>query len=182
LLFQSKKVIKATFQDGTLNDLRDGKELKLKLKPMNEYQTLSGKIEFYSTEAEELGFNPLPEQFPTENEEGWFVLLNSSIPKYTHSQFIDVYGPIPQIVWINPKGAKRLNIKNNDKIILFNDLGKVTVNAIVTNNTIPGVLWAPRPLTGIKGQPLNVLADGTPQDIGSGPRFNSIKVKVKLAE
>ncbi|MHA1591964.1 MAG: molybdopterin dinucleotide binding domain-containing protein [Candidatus Heimdallarchaeaceae archaeon] len=75
-----------------------------------------------------------------------------------------------------------LSIKNNDKIILLNDLGEVIIKAIVTNNTLPGVLWAPRPLTGIKGQPLNVLADGTPQVIGSGPRFNSIKVKVKLAE
>ena len=176
------KTLAATFQDGTLDDLREGKELKLKLKPMNEYQTQSGKIEFYSSEAEKLGFNPLPEQLTTENEEGWFVLLNSSIPKYTHSQFIDVYGPIPQIVWINPKDAKRLDIKNNDMIKLFNDLGEVIINAIVTNNTLPGVLWAPRPLTGIEGQPLNVLADGTPQVIGSGPRFNSIKVKVKLAE
>ena len=103
---------------------------------MNEYQTPSGKIEFYSSEAKELDFNPLPEQLPTENEEGWFILLNSSIAKYTHSQFIDVYGPIPQIVWINTKDAKRLDIENNDKIKLFNDLGEVTINAIVTNNTI----------------------------------------------
>lgn len=89
---------------------------------------------------------------------------------------------IPQIVWINPVDAKRLDIKNNDEITLFNDLGEVTINAIVTNNTIPGVLWTPRPLTGMKGQPLNILTDGAPQVIGSGPRFNSTKVKVKCAD
>lgn len=174
-----RKSLKDSFQNGSLDDLFEGKELKLKLRPVNEYQSPSGKIEFYSSKAEGLGFNPLPEQLPCELEEGMFVLLNSSIPKYTHSQFRDVYGPIPQHVWINLRDAAGLSIKHNDRITIYNDLGKVMLHAIVTNDVPQGVLWAPRPLTGLEDNPLNSLAEGNPQSIGGGPRFNSIKVKIK---
>jgi hypothetical protein len=34
-------------------------------------------------------------------------------------------------------------------------------------------------LTGLNGNPLNILAPGTSQNIGGGPVFNSIKVKIK---
>jgi anaerobic selenocysteine-containing dehydrogenase len=174
-----RKSLKNSFQNGTLDDLLEGKELKLRLKPMNEYQTQSGKIEFYASKAEKLGFNPLPEQLPCEPEEGMFVLLNSSISKYTHSQFRDVYGPIPQHVWLNSKDAASLNIKNNDRIKIYNDLGGVVIHTVVTNDTPQGVLWAPRPLTGLEDNPLNILADSKPQVIGGGPRFNSIKVRIE---
>lgn len=171
-----------SFQNGTLNELLEGKMLKLRLKPMKEYQTPSSKIEFYSSEAERLGFNPLPEQLPCELDEGSFVLLNSSIPKYTHSQFRDVYGPIPKHVWLNHKDAESLNIENNGKLKLYNDLGEVTLHAVVTDEVPQGVLWAPRPLTGLKHNPLNALAEGKPQVIGGGPRFNSIQVRVKRTD
>jgi anaerobic selenocysteine-containing dehydrogenase len=85
------------------------------------------------------------------------TLLNSSLPSWTHSQFRDVYGPIPEVVWVNPVDAESLGIENGDDVILFNELGAVTVEAIVTEKISRGVLWSPRPLTGKDSVPLNTL-------------------------
>ena len=99
-------------------------------------------------------------------DDEWYLLLNSSIPHYTHSQFTDVYGPIPQIVWINEENAQRLNIQDGNEVVLYNELGEVHVKAVVNKKVGQGVLWAPRPLIGLKGIPLNILAPSTPQLLG----------------
>jgi anaerobic selenocysteine-containing dehydrogenase len=178
-----RKSLMSAFENGTADDLFSGKVMKLKLKPMNEYQTTSGKVELYSSRAVEMDLNPLPEQLPIEQSEGrWFILLNSSLPNYTHSQFTDVYGPIPQIVWINPKDSKSLEIEEGEEVEVYNDLGKITLRATVTDKVSLGVLWAPRPVTGIDGNPMNSLASSTPQTIGKGPMFNTTKVKLRLAK
>jgi len=174
-----EKATVEAFENGCFDDLLKGAILKLKKRPANEYQTPSGKIELYSSKALEIGASPLPVQLPLDESDGWFTLLNSSLPSWTHSQFRDVYGPIPEIVWISPVDAGRLGIKNGDDVTLFNELGAITVEAVVTENVSKGVLWSPRPLTGKNGVPLNSLASSNPQTLGSGPRFNSIRVKIK---
>ena len=168
-----------SFENGCLDDLLKGSVLKLCQRPREEYQTPSGKIEFYSSGAPNKCASPLPLQLPNDVDEGWFTLLNSALPKWTHSQFRDVYGEIPEIVWINPIDANRLGIKNGGDITLFNELGMLTIEAIITENVSKGVLWSPRPLTGKNGVPLNSLASSSPQTLGAGPRFNSIRVKIK---
>src|SRR5208337_123603 len=107
----------------------------------------------------------------------WFTLLNSALPNWTHSQFRDVCGPIPQVVWINPVDADNLGVKNGADVILFNEQGALIIEAVVTERVSKGVLWSPRPLTGKNGVPLNSLAEGNPQSLGAGPRFNSIRVR-----
>jgi anaerobic selenocysteine-containing dehydrogenase len=171
-----------TFENGCLDDLLKGSVLRLHQKPRQEYQTPSGKIEFYSSGVPDKCATPLPSQLPIEVDEGWFILLNSALPKWTHSQFRDVYGQIPEIVWINPTDAGRLGIEDGDEVTLFNELGALTVKAVVTERVSRGVLWSPRPLTGRNGVPLNGLASSSPQLIGSGPRFNSIHVKIRTAD
>lgn len=174
-----RKTLTCALENGSVDDMFKGRVMKLKLRPKTEYQTSSGKIELCSSKADEMGFSPLPEQLPTEpSEGGWFVLLNSSLPNYTHSQFTDVYGPIPQTVWINPEDSKMLDIEDGEKVQIYNDLGKVTLRAFVTDKVSQGILWTPRPVTGIDGNPLNSLAVSTPQAIGKGPRFNTTKVKI----
>jgi len=170
-----------TFENGRFDDLLKGAILKLRQRPINEYQTPSGKIELYSSKAPEIGASPLPVQLSLDENEGWFTLLNSSLPNWTHSQFRDVYGPIPEVVWINPIDADSRGIKNRDDLTLFNELGTLTVEAIVTEKVSKGVLWSPRPLTGKNGVPLNSLASGDPQTIGAGPRLNSIRVRIKTS-
>ncbi len=64
-------------------------------------------------------------------------------------------------------------------VAVFNELATVTLRAKVTAKVPTGTLWAPRPLTGLNGVPLNALVPGISQGIGGGPIFNSVKVKVK---
>ena len=176
-----EKAMTEAFENGRFDDLLKGEILKLRQRSINEYQTPSGKIELYSSKASEIGASPLPVQLPLDESEGWFTLLNSSLPNWTHSQFRDVYGPIPEVVWINPVDANSRGIKNRDDLTLFNELGTLTVEAIVTEKVSKGVLWSPRPLTGKNGVPLNSLASGNPQTIGAGPRLNSIRVRIKTS-
>jgi len=174
-----EKTLTESFQEGNLQDVLNGSVLQLKLRPYNEYQTPSGKIEFAASKAADIGVGALPAQEALKSSDDWFTLLNSSIPKYTHSQFTDVYGPIPQIVWINPNEATDLGIQDEDIVVIYNELGSVTLRAKLTERISASTLWAPRPLIGLNGNPLNILASGTSQNIGGGPVFNSIKVKIK---
>ncbi len=164
-----------------MKQLLAGEVLEVKLRPEDVYQTPSGKIELAAT-ASHGGSTPLPTQHALPRAGSWLVLLNSSVANYTHSQFTDVFGPIPQVVWVHPNDAANRSIKANDVVAVFNDLATVTVHAKVTGRVLPGTLWAPRPLTGLNGVPLNALVPGVSQSIGSGPIFNSVKVKVEAAE
>ena len=168
-----------SFVSGGLPELLAGKVLKLKAKPRREYQTPSGKIEFSSQSAAPLGACPLPRQEPLPGEDGWFVLLNSASAKYTHSQFTDVYGPIPALVWINPLDAAELGIGQGEEVCLRNESARVVLRAELTGKIGRGSLWAPRPCQGLNGEPLNALAPGQAQKIGGGPVFNSIRVKLQ---
>jgi anaerobic selenocysteine-containing dehydrogenase len=170
---------KATYKNGQLKDILEGEVLEIGLEPLNRYQTPSEKIEFSASTAPDIGVSRLPFQEKLESDEHGFILLNSAIPKYTHSQFTDVYGPIPEIVWINPEDAKKLGIQDGNIVEIFNDFGNVVLKARVTDKISIGTFWAPRPLTGLNGEPLNCLAPGIAQKIGGGPIFNSIKVRIK---
>jgi anaerobic selenocysteine-containing dehydrogenase len=152
----------------------------VKLRPADTYQTPSGKIEFAAT-APHGGSTPLPVQQPLARLGSWLVLLNSAVTNYTHSQFTDVFGPIPQVVWVHPEDAAGRSIEDNDVVAVFNELALVTVHAKVTDRVLPGTLWAPRPLTGLNGVPFNALVPGVSQGIGGGPIFNSVKVKIEPA-
>ena len=156
-----QKTLAGSYQEGDLKDVLDGSILQLKSRPTCEYQTPSGKIEFAASKASEMGVGPLPVQDTVEGSNEWFTLLNSSISKYTHSQFTDVYGPIPRVFWINPKDAAKGGIQDGDVVDVFNELGGVTLRAKLTEKISAGNLWAPRPLIGLNGNPLNVLVPGT---------------------
>lgn len=176
-----RKATEGAFENGSFNELIRGSVMRLRQRPTSEYQTASKKIELYSSKAIEIGANPLPTQLPLDDEKDWFTLLNSAMPKWTHSQFRDVYGHIPQIVWINFSDAERLRVKHGDDLALLNESGTVTVEAFLTEKVIEGVLWCPRPLTGKNGVPLNVLSSSDPQMLGATSRFNSTKVRVRKA-
>ncbi|MEB3755728.1 MAG: molybdopterin-dependent oxidoreductase [Desulfurococcales archaeon] len=71
---------------------------KLPYHRLDEYQTPSGKIEFYSSVAEKKKFPPLPvPPLASERKEGFFLVVSGAHPLYIHTQFEDVYGKIPPI-------------------------------------------------------------------------------------
>ncbi|RLD07294.1 MAG: formate dehydrogenase [Chloroflexota bacterium] len=168
------------FEGGCFEELRLGKMLRLKMKPKDCYPTSSGKIEFYSTRAEKMGLKPLPTQVSLYVGEEQFVLLTSATPKYTHTQFQEVYGPIPPVVTINPQDAEKLNFQAGDEVMLANERGHVQMNVVVSNTVPEGVVWCPRLSEGLAGEPQNGLMSSVPQSIGSGPRFNSTKVTIQI--
>ncbi len=173
-----EQAMKGAFEKGSFETLRSGETLTLKRKSKDTYPTPSGRIEFYSSQAKEIGLNPLPMQTSLPVEKDKFVFLNSATSKYTHTQFQEVYGVIPAIVEMNPMDANRLNIKNKNVVTLTNDLGNIRVKVAISDTVPTGVLWSPRQYEGLEGAPQNCLMTSKPQLIGGGPRFNSTLVKV----
>lgn len=166
------------FEEGSLESLRSGAMLTLKRKPRNGYPTPSGKIEFRSSRAVEMGLNPLPTQTPLRIPKGDFILLTSATPKYTSTQFQEVYGAIPAFVLVNSEDAERLSIANGDIVALSNDRGEVKVKATISDTVPEGIVWSPRQSEGLAGEAQNCLMSSNPQEIGSGPRFNSTTVTI----
>ncbi|MCW4048297.1 MAG: molybdopterin-dependent oxidoreductase [Candidatus Bathyarchaeota archaeon] len=165
------------FEEGTVEDYLAGKTCKLKSRPMDEYQTPSGRIEFASTSASG-EVTALPDQLELPQGPDEYVLLQSADSRYLHTQFRDVYGSIPDEVWMNPVDADRHNLKDGDPITLVNDLGKINLTLTVTEKVQRGVLWSRRELLDEEGNAQNSLVPGTPQRLGGGPMFNSVKVRV----
>ena len=166
------------FEEGDYQSLRSGEMLTLRMKPRSDYPTPSGKIEFCSSQAAASGFDPLPVQALLDVEEGRLVLLTSATPKYTSTQFQEVYGPIPALLTVSSGDAERLGVGEGDIVTVVNERGQVQMKATVSDTVREGVVWAPRQSEGLAGEPLNCLMSSTPQEIGSGPRFNSTTVSV----
>jgi len=173
-----KKAFEGAIEEGTPHVLQEGATFKVSERSREEYQTPSGKIEFYSSIAKE-GIAPLPSQLSVEVAVGSFILLNSALPLWTHSQFRDVYGEIPQIVWVNAEDAERLEIRDGDTVVIHNDLGEIEVTASVGDRVKSGILWSPRPLIDRLGRPQNQLIQGMRQALGGGPHYSSVVVRVR---
>jgi len=122
--------------------------------------------------------NPLPIQTPLSIEKGSFILLTSATPKYTSTQFQEVYDAIPAVVTMNSQDAEQLGIKDGHIVTLANDRGQVQVKVTISDTVPEGVVWSPRQSEGLAGEPQNCLMSSNPQEIGSGPRFNSTTVTV----
>lgn len=165
-------------EGGSFQSLRSGEMLTLKTKPKNDYSTPSGKIEFYSSIAAEIGLNPMPIQTPLCIEKGNFILLTIATRKFTSTQFQEVYGPIPPVVTMNSQDAERMGIREGHIVTIANECGQVQMKVTVSKTVPERVVWSPRQSEGLAGEPLNCLMSSDPQEIGSGPRFNSTMVTV----
>ena len=175
---EMSKDFKDAFMDGSFSDLFEDRGLQLRHRPMDEYPTGTGKIEFASTSAPE-GVSPTPIQIEIPIEKGEFIMLNSAVPQYTHTQFTDVYGEIPCLAWINHEDIKKMGLDPKAKTTLYNELGQLIVDLKPTNQVPSGVIWCPRELIDSEGNHQNSLTHGTPQLIGGGPIFNTVKVRVR---
>lgn len=173
------KAFENAFENGGLADLKSGKTLRLRTKPLQAYPTPSGRIEFAAASAE--GFDPMPVASAAERgaDECPFVLLTSATRKYTHTQFQETFGRIPAVVEINPGDAKKLGLLDGQPVLLENDQGSVRVLTQVTDRVPPKTLWCPRQFVDAAGTPQNSLMSSRPQQIGKGPRFNSTRVRVR---
>lgn len=171
-----EKAFQNALEKGSISDLKEGKIVTLKMKPEAEYQTPSGKIEFFA-EAAGPEITPLPRQYPL--PENGFVFLNSAVKKYTHTQFQDVHGLIPPLVFINIDDARKYTIHDSDTVELYNELGSIKLKAVISVSVPQGVLWAPRQGNDVESAPQNKIMPDTTQKIGGGPTFNTTLVKLR---
>ncbi|MGQ4832630.1 MAG: molybdopterin-dependent oxidoreductase [Candidatus Asgardarchaeia archaeon] len=156
--------------------------IELKTYPIYEYQTPSGKIEFYSQLALQKGLDPLPrlvkEDIP---EEFPFRLISSSHPRLIHSQYYNIQ-KIEPFVMINPEDANNLGITDGDYVYVYNQNGYWITKAKVSDNVPKRVLWTFRtPWRKLDkwGKNLNSITSDDTQEIASGVTTNSTFVNVR---
>ncbi len=96
-----------------------------------EFYTPSGKIEFYSTQLAEAGFDPVPKYTkPDEPPPGYFRLLFGRAPVHTFSktQSLSLLNELmdENELWVNEDVANRFGLKNGEYIKLKNTDGVVS--------------------------------------------------------
>lgn len=120
----------------------------------NPFKTPSGKIEIYSQKVADIGrpdilppipkylstpedqFDPLAEKYPLQ-------LLTPHAKNRVHSgmHLVPWLREVePHRAWINSIDADARGIKTGDKVHIFNDRGKVAIEAWVTERIVPGVV------------------------------------------
>ncbi len=96
-----------------------------------EFYTPSGKIEFYSTQLEEAGFDPVPKYVkPDEPPPGYFRLIFGRAPVHTFSK-TQSYSLLQNLMsenelWVNANVANRYGLKNGEYIKLKNSDGVIS--------------------------------------------------------
>ena len=172
-----EKALRDSFEGCSFKDVINGEICKIRVRKRDHYPTPTGKIELYSLKAEKMGISPLPTQYPLKRD--GFILITSSMPQYTHTQFQDVYGSIPKNILINPSDADEHGIKAGDLVRIYNNRGEIVLKVIVSDRVSKGVLWAPKLCNDVFGRPINSITSDMPQEIGSGSSFNSTVVKIE---
>jgi len=146
-------------QDGTLTVARlramggMAERSRLSHVPYREggYATPSGKVEFYSERAESLGFPPLPDYTSPARDDAAFPLefRQGRVLTAFHS-FYDNGRALPTLaraeahaeLWIHPADAGPRGITAGRRVELTNGRGRFEAVARVTEDVLPGVLWA----------------------------------------
>jgi molybdopterin-containing oxidoreductase family molybdopterin binding subunit len=114
------------------------------------FSTPSGKIEMYCEALREFGealpvyLEPLETPLRPAGKIYPLALIQGHSRFRTHSMFANVaslleLNPEP-VVEINPKNAEERSISDNDRVTVFNDRGKFTLKARVTEGVAPQVV------------------------------------------
>lgn len=116
--------------------------------PTHTFHTPSGKIEFYSTRAKELGLPPLPVQEPASPSAYPLALCQGRTIAQFHS-FYDQGQALPTLrarnrvpeLWISQADAEARDLMNGDAIRIYNGRGSFEAWAHVTVKIPAGVVW-----------------------------------------
>ncbi|HJU19490.1 MAG TPA: molybdopterin-dependent oxidoreductase [Stellaceae bacterium] len=122
--------------------------------PTRRFHTPSGKVEFYSAQAERAGLPPLPVYqarpdalapdaagYPLTLCQGRTLMQFHAF--YDHGQALPILAerdPGPQL-WISPNDAMRRDLAEGDTIRVYNRRGAFAATAHVTERIPPGVVW-----------------------------------------
>lgn len=150
----------------TVADLRaNGGRVALKVSPVAyptlDFDTPSGKIEFYSERARSMGLPPLPVAVAAEERGDGLILSHGRTFAHFHA-FYDHARALPTLaeretdpdLWIAPADAEARDIADGDRIEIFNAQGVFPARAKVTRRMPEGTVWIRDGWPG-----LNVLTD-----------------------
>jgi anaerobic dimethyl sulfoxide reductase subunit A len=153
--------------------------------------TPSGRIELISTTyADITGFPAIPTCRVLPNDVKYPLRLvtpharyrinsqNSNIPWFREKE--------GQQLWMNFQDAEQRQIKDGQEILIFNEIGRIRINAYVSENIMPGVvclvqgMWYSFDLDKIDSAgATNILTSTIPTEPSQGSRTHSVLVEVK---
>jgi anaerobic selenocysteine-containing dehydrogenase len=182
------------FSDLCLDDLKEGPVLApgLQLIAFNDlkFETPSGKIELYSTEAfTRWGTSPLPcfTSVSSPNEEEIYPLsfITPNTGSRIHSQFgnlriIKETLSEPEVL-ISVSDAIDRHISTGNKIRIFNKNGEMISIARISNRVPTGSIVFPNGIWFNEGGGANRLIPGKETDMGYGTAFHDSRVEVERA-
>ncbi|MBJ7603645.1 MAG: molybdopterin-dependent oxidoreductase [Candidatus Dormibacteraeota bacterium] len=120
------------------------------------FPTPSGKVEFVTRRAEELGvpalpvYEPAPENHLRAPQARRYPLVLTHGRTFTHFHgFYDHGRALPSLaqadpcprLWLNPADAEQRGVADRGPIRLYNDRGEMKARAEVTDRVPPGVTW-----------------------------------------
>ncbi|MCX6254865.1 MAG: molybdopterin-dependent oxidoreductase [Bacteroidia bacterium] len=155
------------------------------------FDTQSGKIELYSSEAESRwGTSPLPDYEPNNpagvDEMFPLAFFTPNTGSRIHSQFGNlkiiketIQGPA---VEISQADAEKRNILSGHKIRVFNQSGEIISLARISNRVPAGLVVLPNGVWFDEGGGGNHLIAGRETDMGYGAAFHDNRVEVERVE
>ena len=160
------------------------------------WKTPSGKIEIYSEALAAQGLDPLPEHISEleglEGSEPGNRYPLQVISAATHYFIGNTFQPVERLQQmlsrptfeISPQDAAARGICDGDSCRLFNERGETFGYAIIIAGMLPGVLGAPKQISGSKtpgGINVNVLTDQRLADMGGAPVYYSTLADIEIA-
>ena len=169
----SKDEVKTLFEGGSIS---------MAYPNHNKYNTESGKIEIVNYKSEE----PIPYYKEIKDDE--FPLKIIAIPSchtlnsifLERDDLVEKRGAMTLI--INPKDAKKRNIKNGDKVICFNDLAEVEFVAKISDKIVEGAVASEgifSKKTSENNKSINALHHDRVSDMGYATTINDNTVDVR---
>jgi len=152
------------------------------------FDTPSGKIEIYSSEAAmKWGISPLPvytEIFHSQTREKYpLIFITPNTGSRIHSQFgnLKIIKKTNQkpVVSISPADAKIRHLNDGQKIRVFNENGELITRVKISNRILPGVAVLPNGIWLNEGGGGNQLIAGRETDIGFGAAFHDNLVEIE---
>ncbi len=183
------------YSELNLDDLKEGPVLAPGLQQIAfedlKFETPSGKIELYSSEAQSIwGTSPLPDYTPHDPDTGDklypLVFVTPNTGSRIHSQFgnLKIIKETVQepAVGISPGDAAKRNIYSGNKIRVFNQTGEIISVARISNRIPAGLVVLPNGIWYNEGGGGNHLITGRETDMGYGAAFHNNTVEVERVD
>lgn len=178
------------FEGVTFESLAQGKALRLKAAPFSgDFETPSGKVEFWSEELARQGLDPLPEGTPSRDQQGEgrypLQLITPPRREFLNSTFNEVdelrAKAGPPTIMMHPQDAAARGLQDSQEVRVFNGRGEISLFCEISDAVRPGVtviegLYWPRYMPAGKG--VNSLTSQEPTDLGQSAGFHCSLVEV----